>query len=109
MLLRPVATVLGLILASSLVQAQEIVNVPIMGSQSTEEVSQQPVDDAYRILVIGDALAGGLGAGLSRMAEAEPRFEIVNRFQEVSGIARPEVYDWAASLPIIMEGKEFDA
>ena len=109
MLLRPAATVLGLILASSLVRAQEIVNVPIMGSQSTEEVSQQPVDDAYRILVIGDALAGGLGAGLSRMAEAEPRFEIVNRFQEVSGIARPEVYDWAASLPIIMEGKEFDA
>ena len=60
-------------------------------------------------LVIGDALGGGLGAGLSRMAEPEPRFEIVNRFQETSGIARPEVYDWAASLPKIMEGKEFNA
>ena len=43
------------------------------------------------------------------MAEPEPRFEIVNRFQETSGIARPEVYDWAASLPKIMEGKEFNA
>jgi hypothetical protein len=78
---------------------------PLMGSQSTEEEIVQPVDDTYRILVIGDALAGGLGAGLSRMAEPEPRFEIVNRFQETSGIARPEVYDWAASLPKIMEGK----
>ena len=110
MLPRLVIASLGLLFSCSLLQAQEVVTVPIMGSQSTEAVSQQqPVDDTYRILVIGDALAGGLGAGLSRMAEPEPGFEIVNRFQEISGIARPEVYDWASSLPIIMEGKEFDA
>jgi uncharacterized protein len=109
MLLRLAIASLGLLLASDLVQAQALENAPIMGSQSTEEVIAQPVDDTYRILVIGDALAGGLGAGLSRMAEPEPRFEIVNRFQETSGIARPEVYDWAASLPKIMEGKEFNS
>ena len=109
MLLRLAIASLGLFLASTLVEAQAVENAPIMGSQSTEEVIAQPVDDTYRILVIGDALAGGLGAGLSRMAEPEPRFEIVNRFQETSGIARPEVYDWPASLPKIMEGKEFNA
>ncbi len=80
-----------------------------MGSQSIEELIQQSADETYRILVIGDALAGGLGAGLARMAEPDPRFEVVNRFQETSGIARPEVYDWAASLPNIMDGKEFSA
>ena len=109
MLLRLTIASLSLFFGSALVQAQSIENAPIMGSQSTEEVIQQPVDDTYRILVIGDALAGGLGAGLSRMAEPEPRFEIVNRFQETSGIARPEVYDWAKSLPKIMEGKDFKA
>ena len=109
MLLRLAIATLSLLLASTLVEAQAVETAPIMGSQSTEEVVAQPVDDTYRILVIGDALAGGLGAGLSRMAEPEPRFEIVNRFQETSGIARPEVYDWPASLPKIMEGKEFDA
>jgi hypothetical protein len=109
MLLRLAIASLGLIFSSSLVQAQSFENAPIMGSQSTEETVQQPVDDTYRILVIGDALAGGLGAGLSRMAEPEPRFEIVNRFQETSGIARPEVYDWTESLPKIMEGKDFKA
>ena len=109
MLQRLAIASLALLFGSSLVQAQSFESVPIMGSQSTEEVIQQPVDDTYRILVIGDALAGGLGAGLSRMAEPEPRFEIVNRFQEVSGIARPEVYDWVESLPKIMEGKEFKA
>jgi hypothetical protein len=107
MLLRLVIASLGLIFSGSLVQAQSFENAPIMGSQSTEEVIQQPVDDTYRILIIGDALAGGLGAGLSRMAEPESRFEIVNRFQETSGIARPEVYDWVESLPKIMEGKDF--
>jgi hypothetical protein len=109
MLLRLVIASLGFLFGCYLVQAQSLENMPIMGSQSTEEASPQPVDDTYRILVIGDALAGGLGAGLSRMAEPEPRFEIVNRFQEVSGIARSEVYDWAESLPKIMEGKEFNA
>ena len=109
MLLRLTIASLGLFLGSALGQAQSFENAPIMGSQSTEETVQQPVDDTYRILVIGDALAGGLGAGLSRMAEPEPRFEIVNRFQEISGIARPEVYDWAESLPKIMEGKDFKA
>ena len=109
MMLRLAIASLSLFLASTLVQAQAVENAPIMGSQSTEEIVQQPVDDTYRILVIGDALAGGLGAGLSRMAEPETRFEIVNRFQETSGIARREVYDWAASLPKIMEGKEFNA
>jgi hypothetical protein len=109
MLLRLTIASLSLFLGSALVQAQSFENAPIMGSQSTEEVIQQPVDDTYRILVIGDALAGGLGAGLSRMAEPEPKFEIVNRFQETSGIARPEVYDWAESLPKIMEGKDFKA
>src|SRR3990170_3917045 len=109
MMLRLAIASLSLFLASTLVQAQAVENAQIMGSQSTEEIVQQPVDDTYRILVIGDALAGGLGAGLSRMAEPETRFEIVNRFQETSGIARREVYDWAASLPKIMEGKEFNA
>ena len=109
MLLRLAIAFLGLFLASTLLHAQAVETAPIMGSQSTEEVTLQPVDDTYRILVIGDALAGGLGAGLSRMAEPEPRFEIVNRFQETSGIARPEVYDWPTSLPKIIEGKDFDA
>ena len=58
MLLRLAIASLGLFLASTLVEAQAVETAPIMGSQSTEEVVAQPVDDTYRILVIGDALAG---------------------------------------------------
>ena len=80
-----------------------------MGSQSTEGGSPATIDDTYRILVIGDALAGGLGAGLTRMAEPDTGFEIVNRFQEVSGIARPEVYDWARKPSQDHGRQEFNA
>jgi uncharacterized protein len=99
----------GLWLGLAAGHAQSIVTVPTMGSQATETAVAQPTEDTYRILVIGDALAGGLGAGMSRMTENETAFEVVNRFQETSGIARPEVYDWAENLPNIMEDKGFNA
>lgn len=63
----------------------------------------------YRILVIGDALGGGLGAGLTRMADLETGFEVTNRFKEESGVARPEVHDWGVALPKLLEGDAFDA
>ena len=80
-------------------QAQD--TAPITASQATD----QPV----RILIVGDAMAGGMGAGLIRMTANEPRYEVVNRFNEFSGIARPDRYDWATAIPKMMEGKEFSA
>jgi hypothetical protein len=60
-----------------------------------------------RVLIVGDQLAGGMGAGLIRMAENDSTIEVINRFNETSGLARPEVYDWAASIPKIVEGRNF--
>lgn len=82
---------------------------PVMGSSASETLPAETLGDVQDILVIGDTLGGGLGAGLTRMTETGQGFEILNRFVEDSGIARPEVYDWAASLPKIVEGKAFDA
>jgi uncharacterized protein len=90
---------------------------PIMGSEASPPLASVSVPgivtaeegENYRILVIGDGLAGGMGAGMTRMSVASPQIQIVNRFNESSGIARPEVYDWAAALPKIMEDKEFNA
>jgi len=62
-----------------------------------------------RILIIGDQMAGGMGAGLSRAAEGDATIQVVNRFNESSGLARPEIYDWAAAIPKIAEGKNFAA
>lgn len=65
-------------------------------------------DGLFRILVIGDHLAGGFGAGVTRMVDGDERFEVVNRFNETSGLARPELYDWGQSTPKILATKEFD-
>ena len=106
-MLRAVALLVFLVLGSAIAGAQT--DQPLMGSGSTTDstVATQPND--YRILVIGDALGGGLGAGLTRMAEVENGIQVTNRFVEESGIARPEVYDWGETLPKIVEGKGYDA
>lgn len=86
---------------------------PDMGSAGLQEgmaaEAGETAGKPYRILVIGDALAGGLGAGLTRMTEGNAAYEVVNRFNEVSGLARTEVYDWAASLPNITADQNYDA
>lgn len=82
---------------------------PTMGSPATAgDAAAEPQADLSQMLVIGDALGGGLGAGLVRYAEAHGGYEVANRFVEESGIARPEVYDWSATLPKILEGKDYD-
>jgi uncharacterized protein len=95
----------------SFAMAQE--NTPLIGSQASEQPSSliAPTlnDGVMRLLVIGDSMAGGLGAGMTRMAQSDGGVQIVNRFNESSALTRPDVYDWAAAVPKIMEGKNFNA
>ncbi len=62
----------------------------------------------FKVLIVGDALAGGMGAGLERMAgNAGQPVQVINRFNDSSGLARPEIYDWVAAIPTIVPGKNF--
>jgi hypothetical protein len=96
-------------LFTSFAQAQE--NAPLIGSEATQPQmnveAPQAIADVNRILVIGDSMAGGLGAGMARMAAGDETIQITTRFNESSGITRPDIYDWAGALPKIMEGKNF--
>jgi uncharacterized protein len=98
-----------LVAGSSLVIAQD--STPLIGGQAIELPSDlvAPVlnDGVERVLVIGDSMAGGLGAGMARMAAGDATIEVVNRFNESSAITRPDIYDWSAALPKIMDGKNF--
>ncbi len=97
----------------------EIPAVPELGQQNAPaEVDQvapadgfQPVSSngVFRVLAIGDDLGGGLGAGLTRLTESGGAYDVTNRFNESSGIARPEVYDWVETVQKITEDKQFDA
>jgi uncharacterized protein len=101
--------IISLVLFPALAFAQQ--NAPLIGSEATQPetqiVASAPIDGINRILVIGDSMAGGLGAGMVRMAAGDANIQVVSRFNESSGITRPDVYDWAAALPKIIEGKNF--
>lgn len=89
---------------------QEVISgTPLIGSTATQAAPAAKNEDTFDILVIGDALAGGLGAGLLRMTEQDPSIDVTLRYNEQSGLARPEVYDWTATVPRILESKSFDA
>jgi uncharacterized protein len=94
-------------------EAPETNEEPQLGSEadSPQQAAPQPsaqTGQAYQILVIGDALAGGLFGGLSRLSEAGKPVVPTNRINEVSGLARPDFYDWPQALVKITEGKNFD-
>lgn len=99
-------------------QQQPPAQEPFMGSEATP-IPVAPVvtvpdgfggaDGIYRILVVGDSLAGGLGAGMSRMVQDDPRYEILYRFNESSGLSRSEFYDWPNAIEKIVSDKPVDA
>ena len=64
--------------------------------------------DRYNLFVFGDALAGGLWAGLSRMSKGNPRLKINGRYHEGSGFARPEIYAWPEKLPKLLKSQRVD-
>lgn len=108
------AVLVFLILGCSGPMAQEITSVQAVAGSAASDANgpataPTEVDDSFDILVIGDGLGGGLGAGFTRRAEVEGDFTVALRFNEESGIARPEVYDWSTTLPKILEGKAYDA
>ncbi len=67
-----------------------------------------PPSRGYSVFIIGDALAGGLWAGTTRVGSEFPEFHVNGRFKEDSGLARPEIYDWARAVPKILERHRTD-
>jgi hypothetical protein len=78
---------------------------PSRGEVASPYLTQR---DAYRVLVIGDLLAGGLFAGMDRLARGDQTIKVDGRFKEDSGLARPEIYNWPEALRKILEGQEID-
>jgi uncharacterized protein len=63
---------------------------------------------AYGILVIGDGIASGMGSGIARLSESDQRLSVDGRYEEDSGLARPDNYDWVVSLPKILDSNPLD-
>ena len=64
--------------------------------------------DQYSVFVFGDALAGGLWAGTARTTKDHPRLIINGRYRDGSGLAKPDIYNWAQRLPVTLENRQVD-
>lgn len=101
-----IAVIFALGAAGALAQTADS---PVMGSSADQEQDTGgEVQQAAEVLVLGDAIGGGLGAGLLRLGEASGRYDVTIRFNEESGLARPEVYDWASTVAKLLETSSFD-
>lgn len=63
----------------------------------------EKAEDAARILVVGDFLAGGLGEGLAAAFTETPDIAIVTRQSGSSGLVRTDYYDWLSELPRMLD------
>ncbi|MEZ2128335.1 MULTISPECIES: DUF459 domain-containing protein [unclassified Sinorhizobium] len=68
-----------------------------------EQPAVQKLQNARKILVVGDFLAGGLGDGLAAAFEKSPGVSIETRSNVASGLVRDDYYNWQAQLPKFMD------
>ncbi len=73
-------------------------------SQPPVSVAQvAPKDNnARKILVIGDFVAGGLAWGLDQTFADEPKIAVIDQSNNASGLVRDDYYDWNKELPGIL-------
>lgn len=76
--------------------------------QPPPEPEVAKLENARKILVIGDFLASGLAAGLSEAFEKSPGVVVIDRSNGSSGLVRDDFYDWPANAPAILQEVEPD-
>jgi len=59
-------------------------------------------ENARKILVVGDFVAGGLAWGLGQRFAEEPKISVIDKSNNASGIVRDDYYDWQAALPDLL-------
>lgn len=86
-------------------QAQRRQRAPSQGRPAAAPVPEAvaKADDARKVLVVGDFVAGGLAEGLEDAFEADASVEIVGRSNGSSGLVRDDYYDWPTSLGTMLE------
>lgn len=63
----------------------------------------EKLENARKILVLGDFLAGGAADGLTEAFAEAPGVVVIDRSNGSSGLVRDDYYDWPAQAPAILE------
>lgn len=60
-------------------------------------------EDAAKILVVGDFLAGGMGRELEKLYASNANVVVINKTDPSSGIVRDDVINWPEYIPTLIE------
>ncbi len=74
-----------------------------------EVVAVEKVENAKRVLVLGDFMAGALSKGLTEAYAENPNIVVIDGANGASGLVRADVHDWPGQLPALMETHKPDA
>lgn len=64
--------------------------------------------DSYQLFMFGDGMANGVLGSLKAAVATDALVNVDGRMQEESGLARPDIHDWAAAIPKIQESNNID-
>lgn len=77
---------------------------PTMPAVASGDEDVPPTDGKQTtVLVFGDSMADGLWGGMTRALSRDNSFKLLRRGKNGTGLARPDVYDWPASLPAMLD------
>ena len=71
----------------------------VVQMRTTPPAPVEKLENARRVLVIGDFLAGGMGEALVSTFETSPAIAVDVRSNGSSGLVRTDYYDWFSTLP----------
>ncbi|WP_246746019.1 DUF459 domain-containing protein [Ciceribacter sp. L1K22] len=71
-----------------------------------KEAPPAKLEDARKILVVGDFFADALADGLEEAFVTSPGVVVSERSKGSSGLVRDDYYDWAAELPTLLDSEK---
>jgi hypothetical protein len=74
-----------------------------------EVVAVEKAENAKRVLVLGDFMAGALSKGLTEAYTENPNIMVIDGTNGSSGLVRADLYDWPGQIPALMEAHKPDA
>nr|WP_246780400.1 DUF459 domain-containing protein [Rhizobium sp. AQ_MP] len=79
------------------------INTRTPSARAAAEPEPQPkLDNAKKVLVVGDFVAGALGDGLENAFQDSPGVVVETKANGSSGLVRDDFYDWPAQLPALV-------
>lgn len=82
---------------------------PAAAPAPREVAAVEKAENAKRVLVLGDFMAGALSKGLAEAYSENPNIVVIDATSGASGLVRDDFYNWPGEIPALVEAQRPDA